>query len=68
MNWMLILLGLVFLIIVVQIYEGEILSSMKYGVRKTNRKTQPVKFWINIALQLIIWAVLVLYQLGYIGQ
>jgi hypothetical protein len=68
MNWMLILLGIVFLIILSQIHEGEIMSSIKYGVRKIDRKTQPLKFWMNIAVQLAIWAAFVLYQPGYIAR
>jgi len=65
---MVVLLGIAFLVILYQIYDGEIMSSMKYGVRKTNRKTEPVKFWVNIVIQLVIWSALMLYQLGYIGQ
>jgi len=28
---------------------------------------EPVKFWFNIAVQLVIWVALLLYQLGYIS-
>jgi hypothetical protein len=68
MDIMLLLLGIALLVILYQIYEGQIMSSMKYGVKKTNRKTEPVKFWANIVVQLVVWSALVLFQLGYIGQ
>jgi hypothetical protein len=68
MDIMLLLLGIALLVILYQIYEGEIMSSMKYGVKKTNRKTEPFKFWANIVVQLVVWSALVLFQLGYIGQ
>ena len=68
MDIMLLLLGIALLVILYQIYDGEIMSSMKYGVKKTNRKTEPVKFWANIVIQLVVWFALVLFQLGYIGQ
>ena len=64
MDPILIVLGIAFLVILYQIYSGEIMSSMKYGVRKTNRKTEPVKFWLNIGIQLVVWVGLVLFQLG----
>jgi len=64
MDPILIALGIAFLVILYEIYDGEIMSSMKYGVRKTNRKTEPVKYWLNIGIQLVIWTVLVLFQLG----
>ena len=64
MDPILIVLGIAFLVILYEIYSGEIMSSMKYGVRKTNRKTAPVKYWLNIGIQLVIWIALVLFQLG----
>ena len=64
MDPILILLGISFLVILYEIYDGEILSSMKYGVRKIDRKSQPVKYWLNIGVQLVIWTALLLYQLG----
>ena len=64
MDPILIILGIAFLVILYQIYDGEIMSSMKYGVRKTNRKTEPVKYWLNIGIQMVIWALLIQFQLG----
>ena len=64
MDPILIILGIAFLVILYQIYDGEIMSSMKYGVRKTNRKTEPMKYWLNIGIQMVIWVLLVLFQLG----
>jgi len=64
MDPILIVLGLAFLVILYQIYDGEIMSSMKYGVKKVNRKTEPVKYWANIGVQLVVWVALVLFQLG----
>ena len=64
MDPILIALGVAFLVILYEIYDGEIISSMKYGACKTNRKTAPVKYWLNVGVQLAIWIALVLYQLG----
>jgi len=64
MDPILIVLGIALLVILYEIYGGEIISSMKYGVRKINRKTQPAKYWLNIGVQLVIWTLFVLFQLG----
>ncbi len=53
MDPILVVLGIAGLVIVYQIYSGEIMSSMKYGVHKTNRKTEPVKFWLNMLVQVL---------------
>jgi len=55
MDPILIVLGIALLVILYEIYGGEIISSMKCGVRKINRKTQPAKYWLNIGMQLVIW-------------
>ncbi len=64
MNPILIVLGIAFFVILYQIYDGEIMSSIRHGDHRTSRKTEPVKFWVNIAVQFIIWTLLFLYQLG----
>lgn len=66
MNPMMVLvIGMVFLTIPYQILRGEILSFMRYGRQKILRKTEPRKFWLNIALQVVLLTLLLYYNLGY---
>jgi len=64
MDPILILLGIAFLVILYEIYSGETISNRRERARSINRKNAPVKYWLNIGVQLVIWVALVLYQLG----
>jgi hypothetical protein len=62
---MVIIVGAVFLTIPYQILRGEILGVMQYGRQRISRKTEPRKFWLNIAMQVILLTLLLYYNLGY---
>lgn len=51
-----------------EIYSGEIISGRKYGAQKTNRKTEPGKFWLSIFIQFLVLVFLLLYALGLFGR
>jgi hypothetical protein len=71
MDPILIVFGLAFLVILYEIYSGEILSSIISSKRERKRsivrKTSPVEYWVNIGVHLLIWAVLVLFQMGILS-
>lgn len=64
MDPILILLEIAFFVILYEMYSGEIISNRRERTHPINRKISPAKFWLNIGIQLVIWVVLVLYQLG----
>ena len=62
-TWLLIIGGILYAILVYQIWRGETreaIPSTSGWRARISRKTEPVKFWLNIALQLIIVTVLIL--------
>ena len=66
MNSMMILvIGLALLTIPYQLVRGEILSFMSFGRQKIRRKSEPRKYWWNIAFQAVLFTFLLYYNLGY---
>lgn len=66
MNYMAMLIGIVFVVVIpYQIVNGEILSRRMF--KKIRRDDEPLKFWGSIAVQVVIFTLLLLYYLGYIG-
>ena len=67
MNIYVILIGIAYLVVLYEIWSGETISNRRSHARSVSRKAEPVKFWLNIAVHLIILTVLMIYNLGLIG-